>query len=313
MTDFASDFRKVNALGLSAEQFFYHKVYEAFCNNIENDTLPFFNQNLNQIPREVSTGKIINNENTIALEQVASMCGYKSNLWIYGSELNKIQKDVGSLFYKKKATPVVCLTKYQNYARTLEDLNVADGGTGKAEQYLYNLDSLDERSKEKVLKYFGFSNDFNQEYVNQNRKAFQENLNNKTPQWTEKLENAKNRTLAASIQKEVDLRAITHCHYVHTLSNSIGNQKFKDKNELNKSHCLEAAAKLNEKVRIGELKEWQAGRALCTALAAGTEFQRVCVAKGYNLENAKIVEEMLVAEKNRAPYGSHRKTSYGYN
>ena len=69
----------------------------------------------------------------------------------------------------------MCLTKYQNYARTLEDLNVADGGTGKTEQYLYNLDSLDERSKEKVLKYFGFSNDFNQEYVNQNRKAFQEN------------------------------------------------------------------------------------------------------------------------------------------
>lgn len=132
MTDFYSDFRGVGAGGLTAEQYFYKQVFDAFKANTENQTLPFFNRDLNKIPRELSTGKIINNENAIALEQVASRHGYKSNLWIYGDELDKLQKAVGNLYCKKGSQPVVCLTKYFGSTHLNEqDLYIAEGGSGK--------------------------------------------------------------------------------------------------------------------------------------------------------------------------------------
>lgn len=63
---------------------------------------------VSNIPRELSTGKIINDHNVAILEQVANQKGYKSNFWIYGHELNRLQKEIGSLNYKPKTTPVLC-------------------------------------------------------------------------------------------------------------------------------------------------------------------------------------------------------------
>ena len=158
MTDFYADFHGVGANGQTAEQYFYSQIFNAVKENTELGTLPLFNRALNKIPRELSTGKIINNENLIMLEQVASKNGYKSNLWIYGDELNKLQKEVGNLYYKKGTQPALCLTKYFGSTHLNEqDLYIAEGGSGKKEQYLYNLDSLDERSREKVMKYYQFS------------------------------------------------------------------------------------------------------------------------------------------------------------
>lgn len=313
MTDFYADFH--GREGLTAEQFFYKQVFDAFKANTENQTLPFFNKDLNKIPRELSTGKIIGGENAIALEQVASKNGYKSNLWIYGDELNKIQKEVGNLSYKKGTQPALCLTKYFGSTHLNEqDLYVAEGGSGKKEQYLYNLDSLDERSQLKVMKYFELANSVDKAYTEANFKAFQQNVANiRNGIQSDELKNARERAILASKQGGLDLRQLTECHYSHNLGNAIGkpNSPSLGLHDVAERQCTEVGKKLIEKVTSGEVQPHKAGMMLCTALNAGTEFQRISVAKGYNLENAKKIEEMKVAEANRArPYRRSCGMSY---
>ena len=313
MTDFFADFH--GRQGLTAEQYFYKQVYDAFKSNTENGTLPFFNKDLNKIPRELSTGKIIGGENAIALEQVASLHGYKSNLWIYGDELNRIQKEGGDLFYKKGTQPALCLTKYFGSTHLNEqDLYVSEGGSGKKEQYLYNLDSLDERSQQKVMKYFELANNVDKAYTEANFKAFQKNCTDlKNGIQSEELKNARERANLASRQGGMDLKAITQCHYAHNLGNAIGKPSAPnlglDGNAERK--CTEVGRQFIAKVADGGIPPEKAGRMLCTALNAGTEFQRISVAKGYNLENAKKVEELKVAEANRnRPYRRSGGMSY---
>jgi len=315
MTDFFADYHGIGANGLSAEQYFYKQVFDAFQANTENQSLPFFSKDLNKIPRELSTGKIINNENSIALEQIASKKGYKSNLWIYGNELNKIQKEVGNLYYKKETQPVLCLTKYFGATHLNEqDLYVAEGGSGKKEQYLYNLDSLDEKSQQKLLKYYELANGIDKNYTENNFKAFQANARQNAIGENPAFQNAKARAISQSQQGGMNLSPITNCHYLHNLQNSIGKANSQGsalQNPLAQKQCYETAQRLSERVKQGELKPHEAGRMLCTALNAGTEFQRVSVAKGYNLENAKKIEELKVAEANRnKPYRRSGGMSY---
>lgn len=49
-------------------------------------------------------------------------------------------------------------------------------------------------------------------------------------------------------------------------------------------------------------------------LLAGTELQRISVAQNHNLENAKIVEEKLIAAENTKPYSRmNNNNSYTYD
>ena len=80
--------------GLTSEEFFYNQIYNALEVNVANRTLPFFNSDAKTVPVELSTGKIINDENLIALEQISSKKGYSSNVWIYGDVLDKIRHPV---------------------------------------------------------------------------------------------------------------------------------------------------------------------------------------------------------------------------
>ncbi|MBQ8680339.1 MAG: hypothetical protein IJ530_11340 [Treponema sp.] len=313
MADFYSDFH--GSFGLTAEQYFYKQVFDAFKANTENQTLPFFNKDLDKIPRELSTGKIINNENSIALEMIASKNGYKSNLWIYGDELNSLQKEVGNLYYKKGTQPALCLTKYFGATHLNEqDLNIAEGGSKKREQYLYNLDSLDEKSLQKVLKYYETPNQIDKNYTESNFKAFRQNIANvRNGGQSDELKNARERANLAGHQGGLDLRMLTQCHYYHNLGNAIGkpNAPSLGLHDVAERKCTEVSKQLIEKVSNGELSPHKAGLMLCTALNAGTEFQRISVAKGYNLENAKKIEELKVAEANRnKPYRRSGGVSY---
>ncbi|MCR5252583.1 MAG: hypothetical protein K6C98_02585 [Treponema sp.] len=303
MTDFYSNFSSFEKDGQTAQQYFYKQIYEAFKENTQNNTLPFFNKDLNKIPRELTTGKVINNENSIALEQIASRYGYKSNLWIYGNELNKLQKEVGSLSYKKGTVPALCITKYFGATHLNEqDLYISESGTGNKEQYLYNLDSLTDRSREKVLKYFEMANNVDKSYTEANYKAFQSNIKLNKQGDNKTFEDIKKKVIEASNQNGLNLTVITNCHYFHNLTNSIGMPELaEEKTAKHKELCYQTSKEFcNKSNNVGAYK---AGLMLCTALNAGTEFQRISVAKGYNLENAKRIEEMKVAETNRTrPY-----------
>ena len=134
MENFASDYKGHN--GLTPEETFAKQLYDAFVENVKNNNLPFFNK-VSNIPRELSTGKIINDHNVAILEQVANQKGYKSNFWIYGHELNRLQKEIGSLNYKPKTTPVLC-SDNNFYANSLtkQDLHISDSGSKQKYQYL---------------------------------------------------------------------------------------------------------------------------------------------------------------------------------
>ena len=303
MTNFYSDWRNVNSKGYTARDFFFAQVFEAMAENVNNHSLPFFNREPDAIPRELSTGKIINNMNTIALEQVASKKGYKSNLWIYGDELNRLQKEVGDLYYKKNAEPVLCLgiNDFNGTHLFSQDFKVSEGGSRKNEQYLYNLDSLDEKSQQKLLKYFENANAHNADYVKHNKEAYVFN-NGAGAENKELQREAMRRAMEASQSDGLNFTPVMASHYLHTLGNSLGGFPEKYLGEKERS-CYEKCSQLVENVRQGKMSEKDAGRFICKSLFAGTQVQRVVTAKGFNLENAKRNEELRVAE-------SVRETAY---
>ena len=138
--------------GMGPEEYVYNQFYEDFCFNVKNHSLPFFSKDPNKLPRELTTGKIINDENLLSLEQNASRNGYKSNLWIYGSDLEKLANEGIHLKLKPGTVPVLCMTKYKNQTHTSDELYISDGGTKGKFQFMYNFDSL-------TLQYFKSENE----------------------------------------------------------------------------------------------------------------------------------------------------------
>lgn len=306
MVDFASDWRGFDSNGLSADQFFYEQLYKAFAENTKNGTLPFFNKELDSVPRELSTGKIINDENLIALEQIASARGYKSNIWIYGNELNRIQKEIGALNWRRNASPVLCQTKYFNATHLNEqNLYISEGGSKQKNQYMYNIDALDERSRTAVIAYYKSTQERNSLYQNENLRAFKSNCIS-TPGCNENFIKARERVKKFSSIEGIDFSVAIDCHFKHCLQNSTGN-KLTDNRGVNKSMCYRQCMELVKLVENRIYKPYEIGQKIARALESGTEFQRISVAKNYNLENAKKIEEMKVAEANISrPY---RKSS----
>nr|WP_180485589.1 hypothetical protein [Treponema socranskii] len=298
MANFAADWKGFVSNGLGVEDFFYEQIYKAFAENTKNETLPFFNKDLNIIPRELSTGKIINDENLIALEQVASARGYKSNFWIYGNELNKIQKEVGPLNWKRNASPVLCQTKYFGATHLNEqNLYIAEAGSKKKEQYLYNLESLDEQSQKIVTKYYAIVDKANTVYQKENLKAFSANCR-QNPKSNENFVRAKERINNYRYIDGKDFSSVIDCHFKHCLQSATGNV-LHDNREQIQAACYSVCNELVKQVEQGKYRPHDVGRKIVKALECGTQFQRLTVAKNYNLENAKKAEELKVAESNR--------------
>ena len=310
MENFASDFKGHN--GLTPEETFAKQLYDAFVENTKNNNLPFFNK-VSNIPRELSTGKIINDHNVAILEQVANQKGYKSNFWIYGHELNRLQKEIGSLNYKPKTTPVLC-SDNNFYANSLtkQDLHISDNGSKQKYQYLYNLDSLDERSQQKILKKYEELQLINKEFQKENYKHFSENVSNLSNE-NENFNKTKERAVKVSSWDNKNFIAIVNAHYKHNLMNSLG-MELKNRNPNLEKLCYQQCNDFISKVESENIPANKAGRKLCEMLLAGTELQRISVAQNHNLENAKIVEEKLIAAENTKPYSRmNNNNSYTYD
>ena len=113
---------------------------------------------------------------------------------------------------------------------------------------------------------------------------------------------ARERAKAASMQGGMNLLMLTQCHFEHNLGNAIGtpNSSNLGLSENARRQCTEVSKQSLRKISDEKIPPQRAGLMLCTALNSGTEFQRIVVAKGHNLENAKKIEEMKVAEINRS-------------
>jgi len=294
--------------GLTQEEFFYNQIYNALEVNVANRTLPFFNVNAKTVPVELSTGKIINDENLIALEQISSKRGYSSNVWIYGDVLDKMQKQGIPLNLKRDAEPVLCLTKYANYTHlNLPELYIAEGGTKTKAQYLYNYDSLDDRSQKAVDKYFKNAAQVHQLHVEENLKNYLENLNKSKRQVLPRLEVMKNALKSAAQNSNatlkkgnpnyahnVDFSPVINAQVRHMCQVNTGAKLQNTKNPAMENTCYDFFSKIISATNQNKGQKWIIGEAVTKAMSAGLEYAKSCTSKDFNQEIRKNREEQTI-------------------
>lgn len=288
--------------GLTKDEYFYDQIFKAVEKNVAERTLPFFNNKANAVPVELTTGKIINDENLIALEQIAAKKGYESNIWIYGDTLEKLQHEGISLNLKKDAEPVLCLTKYANATHLNKDeLYIAEGGNKSKAQYLYNFDSLDDRSKKAVDKYFSNAKVVCEDYSQDNFRNFIENVKNTRTSEVPQLKNLKETLKAVSedVSKsyikntgsKIDLTPVMNAQAKHMCQTVTAAKIKSDLNQKNQDTCYSVLSKVIADVRESGAKSWQVGENLTKALDAGTMYAKSYTSKNFNFEIRKVKEE----------------------
>lgn len=276
------------AKGLTADEFFYQQIYDAMKHNVKNHTLPFYNNEQKAMPRELSTGKIINDDNLIALEQVASKFNYNSSFWLYGSELEKLSKQGYKIRFKENVQPVLCRTKYQNVTHLDSELYIAEHGTKNKYQFLYNFDSLTDESKKSLEKLYNRNKQLDLSAAEVNFKTFTSNMK-KPPE-------IKNRHLGAIIQKiqsdryvnEVDCASIIEAQYLHNVYNAIGGKA----NYQSKANtCYASFNKLFNSAGDNLFAELKVAESITKKLYSASLYQKAMVSHDFNIESNKLQEE----------------------
>ena len=297
--------------GLTSEEFFYNQIYKALEVNVANRTLPFFNANAKTIPVELSTGKIINDENLIALEQISAKKGYSSNVWIYGDVLEKMQKEGISLNLRRDAEPVLCLTKYANYTHLNKpELYIAEGGAKTRAQYLYNYDSLDERSKKAVDKYFKNAVEVNQVHAEENLKNYIDNLKKSKTEVLPRLEAMKNALKTAAKNSEtvfkkgnpnynqdVNFAPVINAQIRHMCQVNTGARLKNTSNPAMENACYDFFSQIIRDTNQNKGQKWMVGEAVTKAMTAGLEYAKSCTSKDFNLEVRKNREEQSIKKE----------------
>lgn len=288
--------------GLTKDEYFYDQIFKAVEKNVQERTLPFFDSRANSVPVELTTGKIINDENLIALEQIAAKKGYTSNVWIYGDTLEKMRNEGISLNLRKEAEPVLCLTKYANATHLNEgELYIAEGGNKSKAQFLYNYDSLDERSQKAVDKYFSKARVVGENYTQDNFKNFVENIKKTKTGEVPKLKilketlRAVSESVSASYMKntgnQMDLSPVMNAQAKH-MCQTVTAAKIKNEvNQKNEDSCYALLSKMVSDVRDYGAKSWKVGKAMTKAMDAGTMYAKSYTSKDFNLEVRKNREE----------------------
>lgn len=292
--------------GLTSQEYFYDQIYRALESNIQNKTLPFFSKTPGAIPVELTTGKIINDENLIALEQIAAKNGYKSNIWIYGDTLEKMQQEGIELNLKKNAEPALCFTKYANATHlNQEELYIAEAGTKTKAQFLYNYDSLDDRSKKAIDKYFEKAKKIDSLYSAENLKNYVKNIRNPEKdnhpllqQLKESMSFAADKAKAKfkegfenKLEKLPSFNALINLqarHMCQVVTDSHVKNEFQPDVENN---CYSFFEKVINRVKKSGAKPWMIGEAITNALDAGTTYAKAYTSEGFNLEVRKSREE----------------------
>lgn len=288
--------------GLTKEEYFYDQIFKAVEHNVAEHTLPFFNDKADSVPIELTTGKIINDENLIALEQIAAKKGYGSNVWIYGDTLEKLQHEGITLNFKRDTEPVLCLTKYAN-ATHLNDgeLYIAEGGSKSKAQYLYNYDSLDDRSKKAVDKYFSEARTVGENYSIDNLRNFIDNVKKSRAGEVPQLNNLKETLKAVSedVSKaysrntgsKIDLTPVMNAQAKHMCQTVTAAKIKSDLNEKNETACYSVLSKAITDAKNSGKPVWKVGENLTKALDAGTMYAKSYTSKDFNLEIRKEKEE----------------------
>lgn len=287
--------------GLTAEEFFYEQIYDAFEKNVQNKSLPFLIPTDSHIPVELSTGKIINDENLVALEQAAASKGYKSNCWIFGSELEKLSKQGVKLSLKtRNEEPVLCLQKYNNPIHLHQtELYIAEGGAHAQYQFMYNLDSFDEHSQKALQKHIGKVLMVSEEYSANNLKNYVDNVKKaRNPPPPPELSKMKERIKKSSKVNDIDCALLVNAHARHICREATGNALTNNAPPSVKLLCYETAEKIINSTQNKKQSRLKVGEAFTKAINTGTLYAKTFTSKEFNLENNKLREETIQKARN---------------
>lgn len=280
--------------GYTEDEYFYNQVISAIKENLKNKTLPFFNNDIKSVPRELLSGKIIKDENLIALEQVAAKNKYNSNLWLYGADLEKFSREGIKIKFKPNAEPVLCMTKFKNpiHLESLE-LYINEGGSKNNFQFLYNFDSLTPETQNALIKYTEKAYKLDQTYTQENYNTFQDNL---------KKDVKNNKKIILEIQEKirndrflsgVDCASIIEAQYTHNLYQSVGAKMQNPIKEERKQKCYTAFNNLFNQIDEGKINSLMVAENLTKKMYSAAIYQRTMTSKNLNLETSKLHEEKM--------------------
>lgn len=289
---------------LTSDEYFYNQIFEAVKKNVSAGTLPQFSRKTSSMPVELSTGKIINDENLIALEQIAASNNYNSSVWIFGDVLEKLRSEGIRLNFKKDAQPALCITKYANATHLFgNELYIAEGGAKTKAQFLYNLDSLDERSQEAVKKHVKTAQENVEAYSNENFSNYISNVKKARTEKVPALEDLKNSlrivcekaagiyTTSPDDSNKIDFTTLVNSQARHVCSLATGSSIRNEINPQAEANCYSMFERIISETANQEIEPWKAGKEICKALHAGTQYAKSYTAKDFNLEHRKIRDE----------------------
>lgn len=277
--------------GLSVEEFFYEQIFTAIKENVKNKTLPFFNNNIKALPRELISGKLINDENLVALEQIAAKKGYNSSLWIYGADLEKLSREGIKINLKRDAEPALCLTKFKNAEHNSEELYISDGGSKGKVQFLYNFDSLDERSQKELQKYYQNTQKIDKAAVEESYSSFKKNIQNEMNTNNKNIKNIQEKILNDRYLQDVDCMSMIQAQYYHMVFNSLGGKMKNTINTEKERNCYSAFSKIFDHIKEGKLSPRVVAENITKKLYQASIYQKTMTSHNASLEHKKLQDE----------------------
>lgn len=277
------------------EEYFNHQIWKAFEQNVNNQTLPCFNMEQTNPARELTSGKIISGRNQIALEQDMAANSYKSNIYISGHDLARLEKELGiSVVFKKHTMPVLCETFYNNAEFVKNrDTYINENGSTKNYQYMYNFDSLSQNTQKYVQKHLMKNQVLDNDFAKKNAENFRYNLTiDKNSSDYQKLENAKKIMNKYSVTPEADFSLLVNAHTRTQIMNMVGNtnRRFDEKE---KSDVYKTYKEMVDNIRNNDnaKRPHEMGELLCAALNAGNNYAATFCAKNFDKSFEKTQEE----------------------
>lgn len=284
--------------GLSADEYFFDQIYNAVKANVTNRTLPFFNQEAQGMPVELTTGKLINDRNLIALEQSAAKNGYTSNVWIYASELEKLSRQGYKIGFKKGAEPVLCMTKFENPTHLSRELYIHEGGNGQRIQFLYNMDSLDDRSKKILSKHYENAREHESNLVTESFQNYIENSLKAKNQKCPELQKLKETVMHQCEILGQNLAPVITAQAKHICVEATGRKELRRNDMAEQERCYKVFEEIFSDAENRKIPSWKVGETLTKALDSGTWYAKSYTAKDFNLETNKLKEENINRQAN---------------
>lgn len=288
-------------------EFFFNQIYEDFKYNVENDSLPFFKENV-RFPQELRTGKMISYENIPALEMAAARYKYKSNMWIYGEDLESLDRQGYKITTKGTAKPVLCITKYHNANHLNEkEIYTTEGGSKQKVQFMYNLDSFDEETQHRIIKHLGMNpNSLGEKITRECAKNFHKNgqealIGTKNPVLVQAQELMKKNAYVNGNYS----RVIAETQMKYSLDSYTNGEipfLYKTQDET-KNKLYETCRKLIEDADSRKISGVDFGKDISNCLENAIIYSKKLTSDSYDLSKSKIEEEKLYVAERLKSYG----------